>query len=654
MRKFNFRLLPGWSTLLAMRKFAGMLLVLLATACPALAAPKWVEVNSPHFKVLTDAGPYEALALAEQFERMRETFTTLLRTNPSDAAPVLVIALRNGKEFRQIEPAAYLGKGKLDLAGYFMERDGQAYILLRLDTEGPHPYATIYHEYTHYILRDDYTWMPLWLNEGLAEFYQNTDIYSGEVDLGQPNLDDLMYLRDHKLIPVATLMQITASSPYYHEEQKGTIFYAESWALVHYLIVLDRQNGTERLEAYENNLMNREDGLTAARNAFGSLRKLDKDLSDYLDHLSYAYFRLKLNTRMTKAEFHIETVPATDADAIRAGVMVDSHRLNEARTLLQSVLKQEPNSAMANRMMGYLELRSGDWHAAENWYAGALHLDPNSYMANYRFAQCAMRNRDEAEDTKVEAALRKTIALNPNFAPAYDLLARFYDIHLENEPEAHMLEVKAVALEPENVQYRLNTAVGLANAGDFDNALRVLDTARQVARNHAEMAMIDEISQRVRAEQAMLNRSNSQMMMVQNTHTALGSATVPHNGTETSPMRAQVTTIEGSKPVISVVSTVPNFPSGPQPGTKHIVNGVIKKSICYDPSTLVLTLDTDGKNLTLYRNNYFHIKFSTLGVQIKDELHPCTEMVGMHAQVTYAEVHNSAAAGQILTIQLTK
>ncbi len=36
------------------------------------------------------------------------------------------------------------------------------------------------------------------------------------------------------LIPIDTLLAVNQRSPYYHDEDKVTRFYAESWALVHF------------------------------------------------------------------------------------------------------------------------------------------------------------------------------------------------------------------------------------------------------------------------------------------------------------------------------------------------------------------------------------------------------------------------------------
>ena len=73
------------------------------------------------------------------------------------------------------------------------------------------------------------------MNEGLAEFYQNSDIQDKEVRVGQPSADDILYLRQGRLLPLKTLLAVDHNSPYYHDEQKGSVFYAESWALIHYI-----------------------------------------------------------------------------------------------------------------------------------------------------------------------------------------------------------------------------------------------------------------------------------------------------------------------------------------------------------------------------------------------------------------------------------
>jgi len=86
------------------------------------------------------------------------------------------------------------------------------YVLMRLDAEGEHPYAVVYHEYTHLLLSKA-DWMPLWMNEGLAEFYQNTDIHEKDVAMGQPSPENLLLLRQSKLMPLPAAFLLWTTRP---------------------------------------------------------------------------------------------------------------------------------------------------------------------------------------------------------------------------------------------------------------------------------------------------------------------------------------------------------------------------------------------------------------------------------------------------------
>ena len=92
---------------------------------------------------------------------MRSVFHTLFpRLQTDTGAPIIVLAIKDEKDFRALEPTAYLAKGQLKLGGLFLRGPEKNYVLLRLDAEGEHPYATVYHEYTHLLLSKA-EWMPL-------------------------------------------------------------------------------------------------------------------------------------------------------------------------------------------------------------------------------------------------------------------------------------------------------------------------------------------------------------------------------------------------------------------------------------------------------------------------------------------------------------
>ncbi|HEX4577912.1 MAG TPA: hypothetical protein VH117_11225 [Edaphobacter sp.] len=112
------------------------LALLFCTTFSAFASdpnPHWLQVQTPHFTVITDSNERQGRRIATQFEQMRAFFHTILPHAADDATPILVLALKDNKGFQALEPEAYLARGQLNLAGYFLRTQDTNFILLRLD-----------------------------------------------------------------------------------------------------------------------------------------------------------------------------------------------------------------------------------------------------------------------------------------------------------------------------------------------------------------------------------------------------------------------------------------------------------------------------------------------------------------------------------------
>jgi hypothetical protein len=364
------------------RHLVGLFLMFATVVLSAApAADRWIEVRSPHFIVLTNASEKDGRHIANQLEQMRSVFHTIFPTMTDDSdVPMTVFALKDKKSFQALEPAAYLAKGQLELAGYFERSEEKNYIVLRLDAQGEHPFAIVYHEYTHYMLRKSDDWLPTWLDEGLAEFYQNTDIVGKDVRLGQPSASDIYFLRETRPIPLTTLLQIDHSSPYYHEEQKGNIFYAESWALTHYLLISDGENKTHRLQDYARFMAQGQDSPTAAQSAFGDVTQLDRALQSYVRQFNFKLFNAHYVPTVNESSFQAKPINNAEVDAVRADVLALADRPQEARTLLASVLQQARNNSQAHETMGLIELRAGNDSDAQKCFEEAVQLGSTSYL----------------------------------------------------------------------------------------------------------------------------------------------------------------------------------------------------------------------------------------------------------------------------------
>jgi len=605
-----------------------------ATTKLSASSEAWLQLRSPHFTVVTDANEKQARHIAGQFERMRWVFQTLFpKGNVDPAAPIVVIAVKDKKGFQELEPEAYLAKGQIDLTGLFLHGPDKNYILVRLDGQEEHPFATVYHEYTHVQLSSAAEWLPLWLNEGLAEFFQNTDIRDKEVDLGQASVGDLLYLRQHRLLPLATLFQVDASSPYYHEEQKGSIFYAESWALTHYLEINDKQMNTHRLGDYVELLSKHEDPVTAAAQAFGDLQQLQKNLDAYVANARYQYFRMTASTTIDPSSFQVKALTLPQANAIRADLLAYNQRTKDARALLDTVLRDDPNNTLAHETMGFLSFREGDRDAALKWYEQAVKLDSQSFLAHYYYAAISMQSGGTDHDAQVEASLREAIKLNPAFAPSYDRLAVFYGMRHKQLDEAQLLSIHAIQLDPSNISFRMNAANILVEADQYQYAINVLAASTKVARTPEETTALQI---RIKELEGFLARREQ-------------AAKAPQQVTENVRIPATDMTIHNS-----AIARKPKHPSEEPHGPKHIVTGVIRGVQCTYPAVIEFKVEAAGKSFDVYSNNYFKVDFTAANFAPKEDIHPCADLEGLKARVEYSAVSDKSVDGQIASVQLSK
>jgi len=596
------------------------------------AADQWIEVRSPHFTVLSDANEKQTRHILDQFERMRWVFQTLFpKANVDPIEPIMVVAAKNERAFDALTPAAYLGKGKMQLGGYFEKTPDKNYVLLNLDrSPSEHPYATIYHEYTHLQFSADLEWLPIWLNEGVAEFFQNTEIRDKDVQLGEASVDDILYLRQNRIIPLTVLFTVDRNSPYYHEEQKGSVFYAEAWAMTHYLEITDRVKGTSNLPTYMDLVRKGADPVAAAQQAFGDLNKLQAALESYIQESSYKQFVLSSAAApIDESTWKVRPVTQAEADAVRADVLSSVGRADEARTLLEAVLKADPNNVQALETMGSLAFRAGNIQEARKWYGRAVKLDSQNYLAHYYFAALSMQTGAEDQDAEIEASLRAAIQLNPRFAPAYDRLAAFLGTRNKNLDEAHRMNIQAIELDPGNLGYRMNTANVLVTMGRFSDAISVLRAAQKIAGNPQDTATVARMI--AYFEQVQADRARA-------------------DADEQSAGAGGVVGLQES----TVVDVTPKHPNEPATGPKHTIEGVIRNVACSYPAVLEFKVVNPKTTVSLYTNNLSSIDLTVLGFTPKGDMNPCNDFEGMKARVQYAESSDKTVDGQVVAVELKK
>jgi len=244
----------------------------------------WVEVRSPHFTVASNAGEKEARRIAAQFEAIRAAFRNAFPELRVDAGkPMSVLALADADSMKEFLPDFWAAKDGVRPAGLFLGSFDKNYAVLRLDANGTgeNPFHSLYHEYMHAILRVNFRKLPLWLNEGLADYYGNAILEENGIELGRVSRAELGVLQHTPLIPIATLMKVDQGSPLYNENSPASLFYAESWGLVHFLLTDPEAAKNRLLAKYFKLFEETDDAEEAARGAFGDLKNLEERLQRY-------------------------------------------------------------------------------------------------------------------------------------------------------------------------------------------------------------------------------------------------------------------------------------------------------------------------------------------------------------------------------------
>src|SRR2546423_10435953 len=150
----------------------------LFTAAAAAAAGRWVEVRSPNFIVVSNAGEGQARKIAVQFEQIRSLFRDSLSYVKDSPSPVItILAAKDENSLRELLPEYWAEKGHTHPAGIFVGGPYQQFqVALNLSATGENPFETIYHEYYHSVTVPYFPSLPTWVAEGMADFFGNSQI----------------------------------------------------------------------------------------------------------------------------------------------------------------------------------------------------------------------------------------------------------------------------------------------------------------------------------------------------------------------------------------------------------------------------------------------------------------------------------------------
>jgi len=408
---------------------------------------RWTKLELDDYVIYSAARDSVTRDVAQRLQLMRDGLAMMTRLNVHPPHRVTVLLFPNDRMFAPYRDAA-MGKKMPHISALFGGAADAGFILIDTDANGGVD-RSVFHELTHCFTRNSVDGdLPVWFNEGIAEFYSTFQTYGRDkLRVGTPIAEHLMRLQQRGLVPLDHLFAVGYESPDYSEQNRAGDFYAESWLLVHYLM-LGNPDRAKSLGTFIELLTNHEPPAAAVEKAFGITEKqLALELRSYLSQPT-------MNLReFTPAEKHTYTIvdPAPvprDAVLLALGNFL-AHSLaseQEAPAFYDAALKANPNNGDVYSAIAELAQHAGDTKRRDAAVAKAVALgtsDPIVYVA------AGLSSLDSTGHAgQARAMFEKALVLDPRSATAYAGLGAAYSMDHEDE-KAIAAYLSSLAIEPQ-------------------------------------------------------------------------------------------------------------------------------------------------------------------------------------------------------------
>ena len=441
--------------------------VCLVSGCASIgpsARGTWVSLRSEHFDLVSDTGEPDARIALRELETLFAAEVKLFFPGRGMRTRVQVVLLGSDADLKQIlgESSGVTSRSVFGdplivagISGLPHGRSGQ-------DAQG-----VLAHELAHVLSGTVIGHKPLWLAEGLAGYAQTLHLDAAGRAVGGEAPQYLLATLG-KTVPLRYAAQLqrgleTAQLPI----PERMLFYASSWALVHWLI----DERPVEFSDYVTRLARAEDPTTALRAALPGLEPADFDREVRDWHWRDQSLVLRVPIPPWDGAIAARPLLPAEVEATRAQLFLLSAALGDrkgqarARAASSAALGLDEGQPVAVRITSWLEHLLPERQVALGRRAVALHGDDARAHSVLASALASAK----APVGEVVAAAHRALDLEPDRPATLNTLAWAYATHglsAEAVPTAR----KAVALAPANSHYLDTLAVALVGNGQCAEA----------------------------------------------------------------------------------------------------------------------------------------------------------------------------------------
>ena len=467
------------------------------------AQDKWLKINSKHFTLIGNASEKDIRTVGTKLEQFRSVFSQLFpRVNVESPVPIKVIVFKNKSSYVPFMPG-YNGKIN-EVAGYFQSGQDVSYITLTSEFSEQNPFQVIFHEYVHSLTHQSTANVPPWFGEGIAEFYSMFEVSDKDkkVQLGAPISSHVFHLRESKFLPFNQLFAVNHDSPDYNERDKKSVFYAESWALIHYLMLGNNGQRRPQLSQFLDMINSGQPVAESFSKAFQTdFSALEAELKKYIGNSRYNVLTFTSAQKLTFDDEMPAAIEISEAESnFHLGDLLAHQHRTDAEKYLQASIKLDPTYAPAYASLGMSRTYTGNMDEALKYLEKAVTYDQagQNHLVYYYYAQALLRKEqgpgnvinfsefDKQKAALIRNNLKRAIDLKPSFAHAYSSLAFINLVTGEQLDETVAMLKRAMKIAPGEFNLGFQLAQIYMRQEKYDEAKKTIEP---IARSATDASM---------------------------------------------------------------------------------------------------------------------------------------------------------------------
>jgi len=446
---------------------------------PIRAETKWIRMRTANFEVYSSIGERQTRNTLKYFEQVREFFIKLNGREPKSPAPAFIVIFGNRKdaEAAGMKPSTF---------GYFAPIGDRDYLVLYQPGDFASENAT--HEYTHLITSHSGLRYPVWLNEGLAEFFSTFTVLNNSVTIGDPIPGRVLALRKNKWVPLSVIMSADENSPYYRDPELNDSLYNEGWAAVHLLYTF--KDYRPKFPTFLTEMSKGKSVDEVLQDIYGkSLSEFEAELRVYISQNEFAHLVAKFEIDRSKKDAAAEPAPPFDLQLALSDVDVRPNASADHRKILEELKNQNPKRPEPWSGLAYLDLRERKTANAFDNFTHAYSLGSRTSRLLWDYGRMAQGSRpDDSVKALAELATMEPARVDVRIELAWSQYnAKKFDEALKT--------LNGITIENLDQAPRFFSALALTQlaTGDRTAASRTTDILVRYAKTDNDRAMVDRI-----------------------------------------------------------------------------------------------------------------------------------------------------------------